>query len=1518
MRNALELFDPLVARWFQERYPSATDIQSRAWQAISRNRHVLMSAPTGSGKTMAAFLWSLNQLICGQWSPGRTRVLYVSPLKALNNDIRRNLLEPMAALKDLFENTGRPFPPIQVSTRSGDTTSAERRRMLRQPPEILITTPESLNLLLSSAGGRSILTGIKTVILDEVHSIIDSRRGTFLMTAVERLVLLSGEFQRIALSATIHPMELAAAFVGGYQLKGDPSAPQYSPRRVHTVSSPMSKSYDLSVIMPEAPESGGDPKKFWKTYADRFRERIRNNRSTLIFTNNRALCEKLTYLINFSTGRGMEDNQSGLSAYSHHGSLSREIRTEVEQHLKAGRLKAIVATSSLELGIDIGALDEVILVQSPPSVSAAIQRIGRAGHGVGECSRGVFFPSHGMDIVNCAVLAQAVREESIENARPPAAPLDVLAQVLLSMVGFETWRPADLYNQIRTATAYRQLSRRRFDLVLNMLEGRFDQSRLRELSPRMTHDRVAGLVKAKKGALLTLYASGGVIPDRGYYGLRHSDTGARIGELDEEFVWEARVGQVFTLGTQNWRIHKITTSDVLVVPAPKAKPAPPFWKAEHMDRSFHLSERIGGFLEHAETCLGGPKKPSSEFQHELCTHYGLDDHAAERLISFLLSQRRQTGCALPHRHHIVVETTVMGAGKAPGRQVVVHNFWGGRANRPLAVAMEAAWEERYGSRAEIFATNDGIALLLPHEIPADELLGLVRAGTIESLLGRRLAQTGFFGARFRECAGRALLLPRRTINQRMPLWLSRLKAQKLLAAVEGQAEFPILVETWRTCLQDEFELPVLKQLLLELESGEIAWTPVRTAFPSPMASSGAWQHINHYMYQPDQPAAPGGGAISPDLYAEVAQEPGLRPGIPRRIVTQFALKSRRLAPGYAPDNPDDLLDWVKERLLIPPSEWQGLLDAVHENTRDLEASLADKLVTIRFGRTGATSGVTHNVFLIAARESLPRLHSGFFIHCRPSPDIHLLSGRAVDHAGYTASPDVKNEEEGRLDQDAALTPAAGLLGEWLRFYGPLTMDFISRTLAMNLDQLHPLVDELLESQDIIQGRLIRDEDVDQICDRENFEILLRLTRASADPGFQTLDISRFPLFLAHYQGLTRASHPDRQLMETLTPLLGWPAPAGLWETDILPARCAGYTSDGLDRLIQQDELCWMGQPGRKVLFSFEHELDLIRAENLISDGSPQLPDLDQLFPDPSGRYPFSVLQRTTGLNSRDLNQHLWQAVWQGTVTNDSLTALRHGLAHQFKMPDAPSSAGHHRHRRPGPGRRTFERWQKSRPPGNWFRIIPPEEPLDGLEKEERNKDRVRLLLDRYGIVFRELLARELPQFQWGALFRSLRLMELSGEVIAGHFFSHIPGLQFIAPDALQILREPLPENAVFWLNAADPASLCGIGIDALRTPLPRRIPGNHLVYHGSRLVVISRGNGRHLNIEAPADTSDIKTYFNFLVHMLARPAAPASHIVVETINDQPADEKTPYAGPLKELFDIVPDPKGLTLYRRHT
>ena len=847
MRDVTPLpFDSLIARWFRDRYGSPTDIQQRAWKAVSDGAHVLITAPTGSGKTLAAFLWALDRLITGDWPIGRLGVLYVSPLKALNNDIRRNLMAPLAELREVFGQHRRPFPAIQVQTRSGDTPQPDRRRMIRRPPEILVTTPESLNLLLSSQGGRSILGRLNTVILDEIHAIMDSRRGTYLMTAVERLTRLSGEFQRIALSATITPLEAAAEMVGGYRLTPGNDQPLYQPRHVTVLASEAAKRYDLAIRRPLIPEGPRDPNDFWGIYAACLGHHIDRNQSTLVFANSRRLCEKLTYLINTASRDRM--------AYSHHGALSREIRTEVETQLKAGQLKAIVATGSLELGIDIGTLDEVILVQSPWTVSEAVQRVGRAGHGVGRTSRGTFYSTHALDTISAAVIAAAAGRGDIEKIYPLEAPLDVLAQVIVSMTAFEPWHPDDLFDFVRTATPYRQLSRRRFDLVLEMLEGRYRKTRIRELQPRISHDRLDRRVTARKGAVLALYSSGGVIPDRGYYHLRHARSAAIIGELDEEFVWEARVGQEFTLGAQNWRIRQITHSDVLVDGAAPGKTVPPFWRAEAHNRSFHLSEKIGEFLEKADAGLDRPV-----FARELMTRWRLDEAGAEHLVDELGRQRVHTGCPLPHRHHLVLEDTTPGAGTAAGRQIVWHTLWGGRVNRPLAMALEAAWEERFGSAPQVFATNDALTFLLPQDVPVEGIVDLVRRDSLDAFLHRRLAATGFFGARFRECAGRALLLPRNRFDRRMPLWLTRRRAQHLLAAVADQGDFPIVLETWRTCLQDEFDLTALRRLLGELENGTITWTYARTPYPSPLARNSTWQQTNQDMYADDTPGPGQGG-----------------------------------------------------------------------------------------------------------------------------------------------------------------------------------------------------------------------------------------------------------------------------------------------------------------------------------------------------------------------------------------------------------------------------------------------------------------------------------------------------------------------------------------------------------------------------------------------------------------------------------------------------------------------------------
>jgi len=1489
--DGLSVFDPMVAQWFEQEIGSLTEIQSLAWPTIASGEHVLLTAPTGSGKTMAAFLWAIHELSLGRWSTGFTRVLYVSPLKALNNDIQRNLLSPIAQLREQFDAHHRPFPQIQVLTRSGDTSQSDRRRMIRRPPEILITTPESLNLLLSSQSGLSMLGHIQTVILDEIHAILASRRGTFLMSAVERLVRLSDEFQRIALSATIAPLDRCAAFVGGFILEGGRSQPRYRQRPVRIVNTPSNKIYELAIRRPPVPEGPRDPNTFWAAYADQIRNHVQNNQSTLIFANSRRLCEKLTYLINSSDA----DASNRFLAYSHHGSLSKEIRTEVEKNLKAGLLKAIVATGSLELGIDIGDLDEVMVVQSPWSVAEAVQRIGRAGHGVGQISRGTFLPSHTMDTIAAMVVARAMGREGIERVDYPRAPLDVLTQVILSMVAFEEWHPDELFNFIRCMTSYHQLSRRRFDLVIDLLQGRYQESRIRDLQSKIAYDRMDQTLRARKGAVLALYTSGGVIPDRGYYHLRHDHSGSRIGELDEEFVWEARVGQVFTLGTQNWRIRRITHSDVRVMPAAKGKPAPPFWRAENASRSFHLSRKMGEFLEIADGRLNDPR-----WATELEQEYFMDRPSVTLLLESLAAQRKHTGCALPHRHHLVIEDTTMGAGKSAGRQIIWHTLWGGALNRPLAIALEAAWQER----------------LLPNEMRAEEITELVSAGTLEHLLHQRLAQTGLFGARFRESAARALLLPRRDLKRRMPLWLTRMKAQKLLAAVAAYPDFPVLLETWRTCLKDEFDLPNLKKMLQELENGTISHTRVRTPFPSPLARNSNWQQINHHMYQGDQPAPADSGRPFSDLLYEVTLSPGLRPTVDADLVQRFEKKRQRLAQGYAPDNAQELLEWTKERVMLPVAEWHGLLQAAKrdhgQNPEALIDPLKDKLVSIE-------TGLEENSELIAAREMLPRIMVAFFHDAHPAPALRLLSGQWLD---------LPSENGIEADSQASMASEAmpgTLISQWLSFYGPRSLPELAAMTGVSATRLAPMIASLADSQAIISGRLLTGGDSDTICDRQNFEILLRLARSEAKPSFTAIEIRFLPLFVARHQGIGIA---DSKLSQCLNQLLCWYAPAALWETEILPARAKDYQYQWLDTFLQNDDLQWIGGPGQKIAFCYEDELDLMAlpptpdtkiSRDKNNHGAPSA--AIDLFPHDHGRFPFVVLQHENALDSTTLNDRLWQGVWQGQVANDSFAALRQGLDNGFKPTALQKQKSNHSPLRPVSRRSRHKRGRRypnTQPHiGNWMRIAYPE-PMDNLlDREELVKERVRLLLERYGILFREMLSRELAMFRWASVFRALRLMELSGEVLAGYFFTDIPGLQFVSPRSFRKLKHPLDEDLIFWLNATDPASLCGLGIDALKTKLPKRLPGVHMVFHGSDLVMVSHQQAKRLEIKVAADHPRLEAYFGFLNHLLCRSIMPLRSITIETINDQPAPEQTGYIAVLQRLFETSVDFKSIVLFRKY-
>ncbi len=1504
----LGTFHPLIAEWFAEEVGQPTDVQARAWPAIARGENVLVTAPTGSGKTLTAFLWSLHQLLSGGWEAGKLRVLYVSPLKALNNDIERNLLAPLAALEARFEAAGALAAPVRVQTRSGDTPAGEKQRMLRRPPEILITTPETLNILLTSKGGRRILGGIRCVILDEIHAVAGSKRGTHLITAVDRLIPIAGEFQRVALSATIRPPERIARFVGGYRLVGSGETVGYRERDVRVIRSEAVKSYDVRVCAtgdgqipdslsrapdrterasarPRAVPPSASP---WDALVADFKQRIAANRSTLFFANSRRTTEKVTRLLN-------EDEPAEL-AYSHHGSLSRELRSVVEKRLKEGRLSAIVSTNSLELGIDIGALDEVVLIQSPPTMASAVQRIGRAGHGVGETSRGRLYPLFGRDLIEAAVVASGVVEQAIEEVTPVTGALDVLAQVVLSMVAAERWDIDELYDSLRTSYPYRELKRRQFELVLEMLAGRYADSRVRELYPRVSLDRIDNTVQARRGAARLVYLSGGTIPDRGYFHLRHQDSMAKIGELDEEFVWERSLGDSFSMGAQSWRIVRITHNDVMVGPAHGGAAMAPFWRADARSRDFFFSERVALFLQRAEAFFeaGDSAALLGVFRDE----HRMEETAATQLLDLLARQRASTESALPHRRHLLIEYLADEEAADGHERVIFHTLWGGRVNRPLAMALEVAWRRRFGVPLAIESENDCLMVELPRDFDAPELLTLVRADNVEALLREKLETTGFFGARFRENAGRALLLPRSGYRHRVPLWLNRQRAKKLLESVSRYEDFPILFETWRTCLRDEFDLESMRTVLEELAREEIQVTEARTTMPSPLAANLIWKQTNRLMYEDDVPEG-GTSALRSDLLKELVFSSSLRPELPAELRDRFQRKLHRTYSGYSPADAVELLEWVRERVVLVDGEWRDLLSAIERDRPDLAVSdllsaLDGKIVRL-VSRDGSVGD------RVVAVEELPRLFAAEAI------DPSSVEMRTV-HDGGPAGDLAELPHSTPTDPDR--DPLAEVIAEWLRAYGPIPRESVVAAFPISNERFDEVASRMVEEERWVVDRFGDDTSVVEVCDAENLERLLRLLRSEARPTFEALPIDQLPLHLAtqHRLGATGGGLSD--LQRALESLFALPMPAGLWESEALPARLDPYYPSWLDSLLQESDLLWTGAGMEKLTFLLAGDLELIDRNDGEGGSETVLPPRD-------GRFELSELAESSGLDTGALTERLWGEVWGGGLTNTGYAAVRSGVLNRFRPAEAtvesrPASARS--------GRRSFERWRSSRPyAGEWTRVHSLDsapEPLDALDVEELNKDRARLLLDRYGVLFRELLQRELPEFQWRSVFRSLRIMELSGEVLSGQFFQGIHGLQFASPAAYRRLREGLPADRIYWLNAVDPASPCGLGLEGWKGRLPRRIPSSHLVFHGSRLVVVSTRNGGELQIDVEPDHPHLLDYVGFLKTLLTRQFNPLKVVEVETINGEPAPT-SPYSQPVASLFVSTRDHRTLKLRREY-
>ncbi len=1486
--EALSSFHPLVREWFSARYGDPTPVQAAAWPLIAAGGHVLALAPTGSGKTLTAFLGAVSRIASGDYPADSLSVLYVSPLKALGEDVRRNLETPIAELETLFRSRGEAWPELRAATRNGDTSQAERRRMLRKPPSILATTPESLALMLDSAASREILATVRLLVLDEIHALAGDKRGALLACSIGRLALLAGEFQRVALSATARPVGAIADFVGGRRIfRGAESAlgggkPEYRRRAVAVVAPASEKRIEFSVewpiAAPEAPPSESADAGAAPRYAAIIPEIARKmglGRGILVFTDSRRRAERMAFLVNEAAGEG--------AAWAHHGSLSKEARRVVEERFKAGELGCVVATASLELGIDIGSVDEVLLAGTPPAIASALQRIGRSGHGVGEVSKGTLYPFHGMDLVMAAAAAKGVEERAVEATRPVSCPLDVLAQVLLELtlepeLALEGPRTIDaLYDIILSFPPFERLSRALFDSTLLMLAGKYSGSRLRELEPRIFIDAATGTVAAGKGARGLLSSSGGTIPDRGLFSLRIEGSKARIGELDEEFVWERKIGEVFTLGAQAWRITEIGSEAVFVVPAPPDPDIVPFWKGEARFRSPELSERalaVLDLLDALDIDLGAKA---------LAEGYGFSAAAAEACSRFVASQkeagqgRGSGGPSLPLSRRLVLEAHEEPGARGDSARLVLHTLRGLAINEPLGLALAAALEEECGLPVQRVTDDDLILLAVPRVEGLDPSAALTRAfrslaegDRLERLVRSGLEGSGIFGAQFRENAGRSLLLPRGLPGKRAPLWMTRLRARKLFEAVSGSPDFPVIVETWRSCLGDLFDLEGAKGLATRVSDGSVELSAFSSRVPSPFAREALWKEIGENMYRTDELRRKASSSVSDEVIAEALRSARLRPRLDPGLVAEFESRLKRLVPGWGPEDCLSLAEWARERVLIPASELPAIL--LSSGGELAEALRADPDCGGRLVRLVLPGG----------------------------------SEEALVHA----------EREPELRRDPA-----SHIAEWLRREAAVAPSRISALFGISGPDLDDALADLAEDGTIVADLLVdgrasgpTDGPVGglAVIDAQNLEILLRRARAAARPAVSARPPTDLARLVFSLQGIGSPAGPA-SLERALAALSGTAAPASLWEAELLSARVAGYRRSDLDAALASSPWQWFGCGRGRVSLARAEDLELFlpRRGKLSSLGS-------RLLPPGGGSLDFWAIRERAGLPSSELARALWAEAWKGLVASDSFRDVREGIANGFgsSLPDAAPAED--ASRTPGFGARRRipralrERWRGGAPAGGrWYRLDLPEDtgPDDpGIEAEPDALDlayldasRVRALASRYGLLCRGMLEREEGGMLWGELFPAMRRLELAGELLAGRFFEGAEGPQFLDPAAFaafsgmdaQVADRPL------WLNSLDPAAAALYAVSERQALLPPRIAANRVCVLSGRVIAASTRSYRDLRIALSPDDPCLMEALSLFRAAREREGAPESRIVVEKINDQDA-ARSAYAGALRD------------------
>lgn len=1463
---------PALRAWFGDAFEAPTTAQQKAWPSIAGGDNTLLLAPTGSGKTLAAFLVALNRLVFSDVPAAEcTQVIYVSPLKALGVDVERNLRAPLIGMCAAAARLGHSYRVPTVGIRTGDTSPKERQALVRHPPDILITTPESLFLMLTSQA-RETFTAVRTVIVDEIHAMVASKRGAHLVLSLERVEALrtvKAPMQRIGLSATQRSLEEVAAFLGGRRRS---DAGDYVQRPVVIVDAGRTKPIELHVEVPvedmvsgaraafqaeKSPDQAPrfSPPTIWEAIHPRLVELIRAHRSTLIFVNSRRLAERLSAAINESASEEL--------SLTHHGSLSKERRLVVEDLLKRGKLQALVATSSLELGIDMGAVDLVILVEAPHSVASAMQRIGRAGHSVGETSKAVIFPKHRGDLLPCATMVTQVKQGLVETSVYPRSPLDVLAQHIVSALVVAPATADEVYDWVRGAAPFAELPRVSFDGVLDMLSGRYPSERFRELRPRINWDRVTGVLQARRGARLLVVSNGSVIVDRGLYGvfLVGSQPQVRVGELDEEMVFECRVGDVFVLGVSSWRIEEIESDRVLVTPAPGEPGRMPFWHGDKPGRPLEMGRAIGALTRR----LTGKNPLGVE---QLTSDHGLDVNAAQNLVAYVASQVEKA--EVPTDQCIVVESFLDEVGDW---RVVVLSPFGGAVHAPWSIIVGERLRQRLGMTVDSMWADDGLVFRLPElEAEPESEWFIPLASEAEETLTRALGGTALFAAHFRENAARSLLLPRRRPGQRMPLWVQRRRAADLLSLASEFPDFPVVLETYRECLRDKFDLRGLESLLTEIERGDVTVARVRSSSASPFAATLLFSYVAQFMYATDAPLAERRAqalSLDMDQLRQLLGTVQVRGLFDPAVITRLEAELQYADGVWEPRDQDDLLDVLRRVGDLSEAELAARLEPTSADRLPEDAA-----ATVPWRDWLAQLQRTHAVTLVRMWGELRYI---------ASED----ASRYRDALGITLPIGLPNEY---------LTPVkAPLLDLMLRYaktHGPFAGKTVAARFRLGEEVATKAIEKLEADGLLVRGEFLLDGDGVEFVYPDVLRRLRRFSLAQLRHELEPLDAAGYTRFLLAWHGVGNKQGGLDGTLNVIEQLHGNTLGYQVWVNEVLPARVPEFNERDLDELCSAGEVVWRASGSAsdpRVAFYLTDAFGAFAVSSERVGGAvaerlrAELGGAGLFFPE--------LVERVGGFPG-EVFDTLWAMIWAGEVSNDSLRPLRSLLRAASERQRSGRSKSHESARRFRSRRQDAAVRGKPGTEGRFTLLHAAEQ----LSPTDAMLTRTRALVKQWGVVTREAVSGAKVPGGFAAVYPVLRGMDETGELQRGYWIEGLGASQFVPRGVVNQLRlhrvAPRDES---WavLSATDPANPYGgcfawpEGNDAT-APKPSRLVGSAVILERGRPMVWIATGVRQLYLFRPPDDFDSDKALLRLAEVLRDhiDARGASSVLVEQINGE--------------------------------